>query len=75
MDLFVNGTSLGQQDVNAIVQGSYLAKGSDQRETFEINNQEALIKSLRNERRYLEALERTDDVKRINSRLQNAEAL
>ena len=37
LDLFVNGQNLGQQTINAIVEGSYLAKGSVQRESFSIN--------------------------------------
>ena len=37
IDLFVNGVSLGQQPVYSIVEGSYLAKGSNQIEEFEIN--------------------------------------
>jgi len=37
MDLSVNGATLGQQPVYAIVEGSYLAKGSDQKESFIIN--------------------------------------
>lgn len=37
LDLLVNGQALGQQRINAIVDGTYLAKGSDQIETFTIN--------------------------------------
>ena len=37
MDLYVNGLNLGQQQINPIVEGSYLAKGSDQVEEFTIN--------------------------------------
>ena len=37
IDLFVNGASLGRQPVYSIVEGSYLAKGSNQIEEFEIN--------------------------------------
>lgn len=37
MDLFVNGVSLGQQPVYSIQEGSYLAKGSNQKELFNIN--------------------------------------
>ncbi len=37
LDLLVNGQALGQQKINAIAEGSYLAKGSDQFETFTIN--------------------------------------
>lgn len=37
LDLLVNGQALGQQKINAIVDGSYLAKGSDQIEAFTIN--------------------------------------
>ncbi len=36
LDVFVNGTLLGQQPIYAIKEGSYLAKGSLQQETFEI---------------------------------------
>ena len=43
LDLFLNGTTLGQQPVYAIVEGSYLAKGSNQLETFKINTSEVPI--------------------------------
>ena len=36
MDVFVNGKLIGQQPIYAIKEGSYLAKGSLQQETFEI---------------------------------------
>jgi hypothetical protein len=39
MDLFVNGVMLGQQPVYSIAEGAYLAKGSDQVETFKINTE------------------------------------
>ena len=37
LDLSINGQGLGQQRINAIVEGSYLAKGSNQIEVFKIN--------------------------------------
>lgn len=37
MDLKVNGVELGQQRINDIVEGSYLAKGSSQIDEFTIN--------------------------------------
>ena len=37
LDLHVNGQGLGQQRINAIVEGAYLAKGSNQVEVFKIN--------------------------------------
>jgi len=38
MNLFANTLSLGTQTINTIAQGSYLAKGSIQTETFRINS-------------------------------------
>lgn len=38
LDLLVNGQALGQQRINAIVEGTYLAKGSKQIETFAMNS-------------------------------------
>jgi len=40
LDLFLNGKSLGVQKINPIVEGSYLAKGSLQRDTFTMNSSE-----------------------------------
>lgn len=37
LDIAVNGLGIGQQRINAIVEGSYLAKGSNQVETFVAN--------------------------------------
>lgn len=37
LDLLVNGQNLGRQKINAIVEGVYLAKGSNQIEVFKIN--------------------------------------
>ncbi len=37
MDLYINGKTLGQQTINSIVEGSYLAKGSEQMDEFTIN--------------------------------------
>ncbi|MCK5372639.1 MAG: hypothetical protein KAQ62_28945, partial [Cyclobacteriaceae bacterium] len=38
LDLSVNGQHIGQQTINAIVEGSYLAKGSNQIDEFTINS-------------------------------------
>ncbi|MCK5703287.1 MAG: hypothetical protein KAI29_19130, partial [Cyclobacteriaceae bacterium] len=37
LDLYVNGQELGQQTIHSIAEGTYLAKGSNQIETFNIN--------------------------------------
>lgn len=37
LDLSINGQPLGQQTINTIVEGSYLAKGSNQIEIFKLN--------------------------------------
>ncbi len=37
LDLSINGQPLGQQTINTIADGSYLAKGSNQIETFKLN--------------------------------------
>jgi len=40
LDLYINSKPLGQQTINSIVEGSYLAKGSEQVEKFTMNTSE-----------------------------------
>ncbi|NJN27139.1 MAG: type IX secretion system sortase PorU [Cyclobacteriaceae bacterium] len=40
LELYVNGKSIGKQNINAIVEGAYLAVGSTQKDEFAINTSE-----------------------------------